>query len=149
MRPDNTDRLILAARQRHELTRAKAIRALHELNHAGTAVTFQGIAHAAGVSRSWLYNQPDIRTEIQRLRQATRRAPAPPIPATQRASDASLLHRLHTATERNRQLAQDNQQLRRQLAQALGQQRAGGATTRDPSPRPHAKRRASITIGPC
>jgi Family of unknown function (DUF6262) len=124
MRADNTAPLRSAARRRRELTRAKAIRALRELGHAGTPVTFETAARAAGVSRSWLYTQNDIRAEIERLRHATRQAPAPPIPASQRASDASLRQRLAEASNRNRQLAQENQQLRRQLAHALGDQRA-------------------------
>jgi Family of unknown function (DUF6262) len=123
MRPDNTAPLIDAARRRHELTRAKAIRALRELDHAGTPVTFQTVGRAAGISRSWLYAQPDIRAEIERLREATQRAPSPPVPASQRATGASLLRRLAEATDRNRQLAEENKRLRRQLAHALGDQR--------------------------
>jgi hypothetical protein len=42
MRPDNIAPLIAAAHQRHELTRAKAIKALRELDYAGTPVTFEG-----------------------------------------------------------------------------------------------------------
>jgi hypothetical protein len=124
MRPDNTAPIIAAARQRHELTRSTAIQALRELDHAGAPVTFEALARAAGVSRSWLYSQPDIRAEVERLRDATRQAPSPPIPTRQRASDASLTRRLEAANERNRKLAEENQRLRRQLAQALGQQRA-------------------------
>ena len=123
MPADNTSPLTTAARRRHELTRAKAIRALRELDRLGTPVTFQTVARTAEVSRSWLYAQPDIRAEIERLREQTRRAPSPPIPATQRASDASLLRRLTEAHQRNRQLAEENQRLRRQLAHALGDQR--------------------------
>jgi hypothetical protein len=88
------------------------------------AVTFESVATAAGVSRSWLYTQPDIRDEVQRLRDLGRRAPRTPVPAPHRSSDASLLRRLQAATARNRELAQDNQRLRHQLAQALGQLRA-------------------------
>lgn len=124
MRPDNTAPIIVAARQRHELARAKAIQALRELDHAGTTITFQAVATASAVSRSWLYSQNDIRAEIERLRDATRRAPTPPIPTSQRASDESLLQRLAEARERNRQLTQENARLRRQLAHALGDQRA-------------------------
>ncbi len=51
MRPDPLSEV---AARRHELTRAKAIQALRELDRAGTRVTFVGVAHAAGVSRSWL-----------------------------------------------------------------------------------------------
>ncbi len=76
------------------------------------------------MSRSWLYTPPDIRDEIARLRDLGRRAPGTPVPAHHRSSDASLLRRLEATTARNRELAQDNQRLRRQLAQALGQLRA-------------------------
>jgi hypothetical protein len=76
------------------------------------------------VSRSWLYTQPDIRAEIERLRSLHDRAPAQAVPARQRTTDASLLQRLEIANARNRELAEDNQRLRRQLARALGEQRA-------------------------
>ena len=42
MRPDNTAPIIAAARHRHELTRARAIQAIRELDHAGSLVTFAG-----------------------------------------------------------------------------------------------------------
>ena len=123
MRADNTRHIIDAARQRHELTRAKAIQALRTLDADGAPVTFETVAHAAAVSRSWLYAQPDIRAEIERLRAAHRRAPGTPVPARQRASDASLLRRLEAANQRNRQLAEENRRLRDQLARALGESR--------------------------
>lgn len=126
MPADNTAHLAIAARRRHELTRAKAIRALHELARAGTPVSFELVARTAGVSRSWLYSQPDIRTEIQQLRDATQRTSSPPVPAAQRASGTSLHRRLQAASERNRQLTEDNKRLRHQLAEALGQLRAPG-----------------------
>src|SRR6266516_505474 len=134
MRPDNTAPIIAAARHRRELTRAKAIRALRELSHAGTPVTFEAVARQAGVSRSWLYVQPATRTEIRRLRNATAKTPAPAVPARQRASEASLRSRLETALARNRELATENQRLRRQLAHALGDRRAQPPTPGKASP---------------
>jgi Family of unknown function (DUF6262) len=122
MHPDNTAPIIAAARQRHELTRAKAIQTLRELDRAGTPVTSTAL-----VSRSWLYSQPDIRAEIERLRDTTRNASSPPIPAAQRTSERSALARLETALKRNRELTQENQRLRRQLSQALGQRRTPAA----------------------
>jgi hypothetical protein len=151
MRPDNNiTRLVAAAQQRHELTRAKAIRALRELDQAGTPVTFETVARTAEVSRSWLYTQPDIRAEIERLRDATRRAPSPSIPANQRSSDASLLARLNSALERNRKLSEENQLLRRQLAHALGDRRSEPTTTTgNLRSNSTTRRRASVRIGPC
>jgi Family of unknown function (DUF6262) len=124
MRPDP---LPEAASRRHELTRSKAIQALRELDRAGTPVTFAGVAQAAGVSRSWLYTQPDISSQIRRLRQNTDGAgSAGAVPASQRTTDASLRARLTAALGRNKQLADENAKLRRQLARALGDQRSAG-----------------------
>jgi len=125
------DPLAGAAARRHELTRAKAIQALRELGRAGTPVTFAGVAQAAGISRSWLYTQPDISSEIRRLRGTTDGAgSAGAIPAAQRASDTSLRARLATALDRNRQLTDENARLRRQLAHALGDQRSSRNSVR-------------------
>ena len=68
------DPLAEAAARRHELTRAKAAQALREIDRAGTPVTFARVAKAAGISRSWLYTQPDISGQIRRLRQEIGRA---------------------------------------------------------------------------
>ena len=122
MRPDP---LSEAAARRHELTRSRAVQALRELDRAGTPVTFAGVAKSAGISRSWLYTQPDISSQIRRLRQETTAAgSAGGVPAAQRATDASLRARLATALDRNKQLADENARLRRQLARALGNQRS-------------------------
>ena len=114
--------LPVAAALRHELTRSKAVQALRELDLAGTPVTFAGVAQTAGISRSWLYTQPDISDQIRRLRQSTGVAGA--VPADQRATEASLRTRLTAALDRNKQLADENARLRRQLARALGDQRS-------------------------
>jgi hypothetical protein len=124
MRADNSRHIIAAAQRRREYTRAKAVHAIRSLDAQGQSVTFQSVARHAGVSRSWLYAQPDLRAEIDRLRATHRRAPTSPVPARQRASDASLQRRLQAAQLRIRHLAEENQQLRDQLARALGQQRA-------------------------
>jgi hypothetical protein len=147
MRADNSRHLIAAARNRHELTRAKAIRAIRELDRAGTPITFEAVARHAGVSRSWLYAQPALRGQIERLREATSRAPVPAVPAAQRTSDASLLGRLQAAQERNRLLSEDNQRLRRQLAHALGDHRVVAHLDEPPAGRPQGH--GSATIGPC
>ena len=117
----NHNPLAAAAARRHELTRSRAVQALRELDRSGVPVTFAGVAQAAGISRSWLYTQPDISGQIRRLRQETNAAGfAGGIPAAQRSTDASLRARLAAALDRNKQLAHENARLRRQLAHALG-----------------------------
>ena len=98
MRPDPDTPLAAAARQRHELTRSKAIQALRELDRTGAAVNFASVARHSGVSRSWLYSQPDIRTEVERLRRASRRSPSPPISARPTRHSARAWNRLKNAT---------------------------------------------------
>jgi negative regulator of sigma E activity len=114
--PDPATPLAVAAARRHELTRARAIQALRELDRAGTPVTFAAVAGAAGISRSWLYTQ--------RLRDTRSRDQASTTPASQRATDTSLHARLTATLQRNQQLTDENARLRRQLARALGDQRS-------------------------
>jgi hypothetical protein len=122
MRPDNSERIVLAAKQRSELTRSKAIQAIRQLEHAGAGVTFALVAATAGVSRSWLYGQADLRAEVERLRERPRRS-SPSVPVRQRASDTSLHRRLQAALDQCRKLTEENSRLRRQLEYALGEQR--------------------------
>ncbi len=126
MRADNTHHLVAAARRRALETRQRALVALRHLHATGQPVSFDTVARAARVSRSWLYGQQDLRAEIQQLR--TRHDPGPsslsvPIPARQRASDASLRRRLEAAGAEIGRLREENRQLRERLAWAHGELR--------------------------
>ncbi len=123
MPPDSRTPLAEAAARRHELTRSRAIQALRELDRTDGTVTFASVAAAAGISRSWLYTQPDIRDQIRQLRVISIKPAAAAVPASQRASEASLRARLAAALQRNHALTEENSRLRRQLAHALGDQR--------------------------
>lgn len=147
MRADNSRHVIAAARRRTAATRQRAVSALRRMDKAGTPITFDAVAREAQISRSWLYNHPDLRAEVERLRsRRTPSSPGRPVPDRQRASDASLLRRLESATERIRHLEADNQQLREALALALGERRAADVrgSTRD-TPR----KKSTAIIGPC
>ncbi len=54
-----------AARARSNATRKRAEAALRRMDTAGHPITFDALAREAGVSRSWLYNQQDLRAEIE------------------------------------------------------------------------------------
>lgn len=136
MRADNSRHIIAAARRRAEQARHRAITALRRMDANGQAITFDAVAATAGVSRSWLYAQDDLRAQIEALRQRQRRTPSSPrIPAQQRSSDASLNRRLEAATARIRHLESDNQQLRDALSAALGEQRAASILSPAPAGR--------------
>ena len=111
-----------AASARHERTVARAEQALRELDAAGAPVSFQAVAQRAGISRQWLYTQPELRARIEALRD---RAPVASdgVPARQRASEASLRQRLESVRAENQRLREDNAALKAELAIAYGQQR--------------------------
>ncbi len=146
-RADNSHFIIAAARHRAAATHKRAVSTLRRMDKAGLPITFDAVAREARVSRSWLYNQPDLRAEVQRLR-ARRQHPTPhaPIPDRQRASDPSLRQRLAAATARIKHLESENRQLREALAHALGQQRTN---TIHGNHRDTPTGKSAAIIGPC
>ncbi len=146
MRADNSHHVVAAARRRSQAARHRAITALRHMDDTGLAITVDALAREAAVSRSWLYTQPDLRTEVDRLRDRTRPSRAP-VPDRQRGTDASLQRRLDVATARARELDADNKRLRRALAEALGHNRTDRPDrTRHDTP---GQPRTSKIIGPC
>jgi hypothetical protein len=121
MRADNTHRLRIASRERAERTLARAVEALNTM--ADGTVTVARLAAAAGVSRSWIYTQPQLVEQIERLARTQPHVPSTDRPAAQRASSASLQRRLDLAHQRVRQLTEENEQLRDELARAYGRLR--------------------------
>jgi len=147
MRADNSHHIIAAARRRAAATRKRAVSALRRMDKAGLPITFDVLAREARVSRSWLYNQPDLRTEVERLR--AREHPVASnrrVPDGQRASDASLLRRLEAATARVRHLEDESQQLRKALALALGDRRTADVRGNG---RDTPNRKSAAITGPC
>ena len=67
---DNSDHLRRAATARHDQMLDRARLAVAELDRRGHPVTIASVARAAHVSRSWLYQQGDLRDMINRLRTA-------------------------------------------------------------------------------
>lgn len=121
MRADNSDALRQAAKERRQATFDRARTALRRLEGSGGPVTFDIVAREAGVSRAWLYAEPDVRETITRLRESTGRAARSSGTALgDRASDASLLQRLEAANARNRQLSEQVRRLRDELARTHG-----------------------------
>ncbi|WP_342338049.1 MULTISPECIES: DUF6262 family protein [unclassified Rhodococcus (in: high G+C Gram-positive bacteria)] len=147
MRADNSRHVVASARRRATATRRRAVATLRRMDNAGQRISFDAVAREARVSRSWLYKQPDLGSEIERLRDRQNPSPiAQRVPDRQRASDASLRRRLEVATQRNSELETENRHLRAALAIALGEQRVAAVIECNPD----TPRRKSRTLsGPC
>jgi len=122
-RADNTSHLLRAAAARHDHAVGRARAAIDELDRASQPLTVAAVARAARVSRSWLYDQPDLRDAISRLRRE--RPTATSVPSVQRTSPASLRQRLDESRDEIARLRAENGVLRDQLARRLGEDRAG------------------------
>ena len=122
-----TTALPTAARQRADDTRHRAVEALRRLDAGGEPVTFISVARTAGVSRSWLYRQPDLHAEIDRVR-TSNPSTTVAVPSAQRASTESLRRRLETTLAEIARLKAENHHLRELVAQRLGRQRTDGLT---------------------
>jgi hypothetical protein len=123
MPPDHTGALAAAAARKREHTLERAHAAVRDLDHRGETISFQAVARHARVSRQWLYTQPELRAEIERLR--ARHPPAAArVPDAERAREASLRQRNTTLLAENRRLRDQIAELRAELAVAYGQSRA-------------------------
>jgi hypothetical protein len=122
MATDRPGPLAAAAARKHDAAIARAGAALRELDRAGGVINFQAVARAARVSRQWLYQQPDLRREIDQLRTTSRPA-GTAVPAGQRATEASLRQRIRSLLDENHRLRGESDGLRAELAVAYGDQR--------------------------
>jgi hypothetical protein len=123
MRADNTARLLEAARVRSRDARTHVVAALRRLDRDGEPVTFHAVALAAGVSRSFLYRQADLRAEIDRLRQQPPTG-GRPLPSAVRASNESRQARLDALRAEIARLTEENRWFRQQAETLLGERRA-------------------------
>ena len=116
-RADNSPSLAQANARRHQAALTAAHHAIEQLRREGKPVNYAAVAHVAGVSRTWLYSQDQIRDLISDLRE---HKPSPTALTAQRASTSSLRQRLDTASAEITRLRNENRSLRDQLARQLG-----------------------------
>jgi Family of unknown function (DUF6262) len=96
--------------------------ALRELDSEAATVTFVAVADRARVSRAFLYQHAQLRSEIEALRAAQTAGPAR-VPVRQRASDTSLRSRLRAALDEGQRQREELARLREELALAHGRVR--------------------------
>jgi hypothetical protein len=86
-----------------------------------TASRVSAVAARAGVDRSYIYDHPDLLSEIRPLRERNS-SPMARRPLQERGSQASLQARLAAAHAELARLRADNRELRRCLEDTLGAQ---------------------------
>src|SRR6266851_7142010 len=117
----NTTGLVTYAHQRKEQKRKKVDDAITHLLREHQAINFNTVAKVAGVSKPYLYSQPQLRDRIEALRQqereqTVRERVAHPTGKTDAAKDLVIL-----AKERRiKELEEENRKLKQQLKAALG-----------------------------
>jgi len=117
----NTTGLVVHAHQRKEEKRKRVDEAITYLLREQKAVNFNTVAKAAGVSKTYLYSQPQFRDRIEALRQQereqmVRERVAHPTGKTDAGKDIVIL-----AKERRiKELQEENRKLKQQLKAALG-----------------------------
>ena len=116
---DNSRFLIEATKRRHAEARERSESAIAAAASGTTQPTVVAISQAAGVSRSWLYTQPDLLAAITQLRTrgSGRRSSIQP------ASSDSTRRRLETALARNKELRRRIDRLTTQLEAVHGELR--------------------------
>lgn len=124
MTPEQPTPLADAATRKRAAALDRAAAALRDLDAAAAPISFQSVARHAGVSRQWLYGQPELRADIERLRDQPHRSAR--VPSGQRASEHSLRQRVDTLRDENHRLREANRVLRAELALAHGERREAG-----------------------
>lgn len=118
----NISGMVAHAHQRKEEKRDMVNKTITNLLRERRAINFNSVAKAAGVSKTYLYSQPDIRERIEALRQqeqeqAARECSFPPVAGkTDRGRDLVILAK----DRRIKELEAENRKLSQQLKVALG-----------------------------
>lgn len=118
MHKRNTQGLKDHAQQKRSQAMEQTEKAIRELIKEGRSINFETVAQVAGVSRAWLYNQPELRARIEQLR--SQQPGKKKVPQSQRASFASNTAMVRTLKEQIHKTRAENQGLRQHIEEILG-----------------------------
>jgi Family of unknown function (DUF6262) len=123
MRADNSHLISEAAQRKHAACLESVTAAIREADRLRKPVTVLGIAKAAGVSASWIYTQPEVFAAIRSRRDAGGSSEPVRPPIAERAGSSGQQKRIELLTSKLRQATDDNERLRRELANVHGELR--------------------------
>ncbi|MEM7065815.1 MAG: DUF6262 family protein [Cyanobacteria bacterium P01_B01_bin.77] len=108
----NADGLRRNAEKKRQETFEKVDKAIRKLVKDKKVITFNAVAEASGVSKAWLYKEPDVKERIYQLRDQS--SIKGKTPRAVSASEASLRKLTATLKARIKRLEAENTDLRRQ-----------------------------------
>lgn len=112
----NTDGLKQAAQKKRLEAFAHTEAAIKQLLRQGQPITFEAVAQLAGVTRGWLYKQPDLKERITYLRNQSLPQKGTRQPASEDSKGALIL----TLRQQIKELRQEKELLNQQLEVAYG-----------------------------
>jgi Family of unknown function (DUF6262) len=118
----NPTNLRTAAQRKSQATTKRAESALRTMINHGDAITFRGVARAAGCSIDFLYGNSELRRRIEHLRAQQQSKPSRPAAATDANADSNVIRALTAQlAELRRRHREEVDALRAALAAAHGE----------------------------
>jgi predicted nuclease with TOPRIM domain len=115
----NTEAVVAYAKRKKEETVEKVEQAIKQLIQQNEKINFNTVTKAAGVSKSYLYNQTELRDRIETLRQQQREVTSPKnIKKNMNVENKDSL--IQVFRERIRELEKENKQLKEEIKRVNG-----------------------------
>ncbi|MEO0828122.1 MAG: DUF6262 family protein [Cyanobacteria bacterium J06635_15] len=115
----NTEGLAKSAELKRQECFEKVDKGIKQLLKEKRTINFNAVAEASGVSKAWLYKEPEVKSRIEHLRNQSRQGKR--LPRKISASEASLKALNDTLRARVKKLDAENRDLRRQNEVAYAQ----------------------------
>ncbi|MEH7491273.1 DUF6262 family protein [Neobacillus niacini] len=115
----NTEAVVAYAKKKKEDTIEKVEQAINQLIKQNVRINFNTVTTAAGVSKSYLYNQPELRERIETLRKQQREIKSPKI-VRKNMSDENKDSLIQVFRDRIRELEKENKQLKDEIKRVNG-----------------------------
>lgn len=113
----NVSGLVENAQKKREECFVKVEKGIQELIKEGKKINFNSVVRASGVSKAWLYKEPEIKQRIEKLREQFAYSKKV---AQNNKSDASRDALIKTIKARNKSLIAENKALKTQIETVYG-----------------------------
>jgi hypothetical protein len=109
-----------SAKEKHQMTLARAQKTLLEMTKNVEPVTFSRFAQVAGVSPAWLYRQPAIRKKIEILREKYQNNPKPHKNRNLSEKISTESMKVQSLKQRIKSILEENKTLKKRLEVVYG-----------------------------